>query len=594
MRPRVRLVLGQPPLRPSQERLSFAYLATAWTLGRDAASRLPIDALVGPAVRAPWGWQATALRRSLEAVEPLLARDGRVVLLLEGGGPEALASAALGGAAAGFRVVAARLGEPDDDSGGLVELVPPGASVPGASVPGTALHGGTSSDEALRPDGAHRAPDGGPRLFPPPERVDTRPFSAAEAAKTVTETTVEILRARGEPARTERLIGEVVVGLDRAGHLRRLAVGTDGAGGYGEARTEDRETVAENAVRVGTPTDNDDARGLVETGAARPSPGAVQPDRDARPATTATPNRSRPRPSQAADVVERLMTLVRDELGRAAHPRLREIEPERWWLADRRDADQAAAPLSDRVEWAVYSLLSTAGPIAEDAFFERIAALFTGRDLPDEALVRACLQSYRSLASTPDGLVTSEDVLRRSGEHAELLAMLAEGGHRAGLHVWLGRLEQVRRIGSRQLGELLDDRERDVYLPLIVRAPAEEVQAVDCIWYVRGRAAIIWELEWTAMLGEPILRRGARIPQEDNLVRFLAFAPERTELVRHKLERSPVLRASIDEGNWHLLKWNHLRAWLSSPRPDLVALEPLLGLDPIVERSGDQLLLFEG
>ena len=47
----------------------------------------------------------------------------------------------------------------------------------------------------------------------------------------------------------------------------------------------------------------------------------------------------------------------------------------------------AALPLADRVEWAVFSLLSTAGRLSESAFFERIAALFTGHDLPDEALV---------------------------------------------------------------------------------------------------------------------------------------------------------------------------------------------------------------
>ena len=58
-------------------------------------------------------------------------------------------------------------------------------------------------------------------------------------------------------------------------------------------------------------------------------------------------------------------------------------------------------PLADRVEWAVYSLLSTAGPLSEAAFLDRIAGLFTGPDLPDEALVRACLDSYRSIAEHP-------------------------------------------------------------------------------------------------------------------------------------------------------------------------------------------------
>ena len=264
-------------------------------------------------------------------------------------------------------------------------------------------------------------------------------------------------------------------------------------------------------------------------------------------------------PSSAPDQVDRLVALIRDELGRPTQRRIVEIEPGRWWLGDREDRAAAAAPLADRVEWAVYSLLSTAGPLSETAFFERIAGLFTGPDLPDEALVRSCLDSYRSRASTPDRLVTAEDLVRRSEEHGELLAPLADGGHRLGMQVWLGLREQSRRVGDRRLADWLDDREQAAHLPGIVRAPVEELEAVDCIWYVRGRAAFLFEVEWTAMLAEPILRRHGRIPQDERLVRFLVVPPERTELVRHKIERSPLLRAALEEGNWHILKWNHLR-----------------------------------
>ena len=288
------------------------------------------------------------------------------------------------------------------------------------------------------------------------------------------------------------------------------------------------------------------------------------------------------------------MSLVRDELSRPDQRRIVEIEPGRWWLADRADREAAATPLADRVEWAVYSLLSTAGPLPEQAFFERIAALFSGHDLPDEALVRTCLESYRSRASTVERVVTGEDLLRRSAEHTELIASLAEGGHRAGLNVWIGRRDQVKTVRGRPLWALLDEREREAYLPHVLRAPADELEQVDCIWYVRGRVAILWEVDWTAMLGEPVLRRGARIPQEDHVVRFLAIAPERTELLRHKLDRSPLLRTALREGNWHIIKWPHLQVWLQGERPDLAALEPLLGIDALVERSGQQMPLFQG
>jgi hypothetical protein len=289
--------------------------------------------------------------------------------------------------------------------------------------------------------------------------------------------------------------------------------------------------------------------------------------------------------------VEALLALIGDGLAQTGRARLEEVAPGRWWLADRRDRETAAVPLADRVEWAVFSLLSTAGPLSETSFLQRIAAIFTGHDLPDEALVRACLQSYRSRASTGDRLVTGDDLLHRAQEHAELIGLLADVGHRLGLSVWIGRAEQARRLAGGRLADRLHEHELRASMTNISRA-ADVVADVDCAWYVRRRMAFLFEVEWTAMLGEPVLRRHARIPQEKETVRFLVIAPERTELVRHKLERSPLLRDAFERDNWHVLKWNHLRAFAAGDDLSLDALEPFLGLDPLVERSGEQLGLF--
>lgn len=589
LRPRIRLVLGQPPARFSQERLGAAYHGTSWTLGREAASLLPLEPLLGPAIRAPWSWQATSLRRSLDAVAPHLARDARVVLLLESGGPEALVAAALGGVGAGYRLIEARLSEPDEEVGGIVELVPPGGTLP----PGPR----TRSNVLLEPDpGGRGDPDlvPGPGLFAPPERIDARPFSAVEAARSITETAVEVLRARGEPARYERLLGEILVGLDRSGQLRRLVA-------------PERHRPSGDAPREGDATDAaSPPPGPPEPNFGHPSAApdpAVLPRRGIRGVPGGRVRRGLGEPSvkgianlahvAVPDPVERVLALVRDELTRSGQQRVVEIEEGRWWLGEPEDREAAAVPLADRVEWAVYSLLSTAGPIAETAFFERVAALFSGHDLPDEALVRAALSSYRSPASTSDRLITNEDLRGRTAEHTELLALLANGGHRLGMNVWLGRREQGRRIGDRILADYLEERERDPYLPSLSRAPAEDIESVDCIWYLRGRPAVMFEVEWTAMLGDVLLRRHARIPSEDGFARILAIPSERTELARHKLEMSPVLRAAIEDANWHVILWPHLRAWLAREPLEISALEPYLGLDPAIDRRGEQMGLFD-
>jgi len=616
-RARIRLVIGQPPARFSQERLAAAYHGTCWALGREAASLLPLEPLLGPAIRAPWSWQAATLRRSLEAVAPHMARDGRVVLILESGGPEALVAAVLGGAGAGYRVIEARLAEADEEVGGVVELVPPSGILPPPAR--------TRGNQVLEPGAGGRGDPElvpSPGLFAPPERIDARPFSALEAARSISDTAVEVLQARGEPARYERLLGEILVGLDRAGQLRRLM----SAEGRGRAsgppapeppellnpsepadqpdlpepltdpprwRRSDRETDAPPAAR--DPRDaatNPRAGPGSGLGSRRASGAARWAGSEARVARVAIGAAARTL-DPANDPVERVLALVREELNRPGQRRLIEIEPGRWWLGDKLDLEAADVPLADRVEWAAYSLLSTAGPIDETAFFERIAALFSGHDLPDETLVRACLASYRSPASTPDRLMTNEDLRTRTAEHTELLALLANGGHRLGLSVWLGRREQGRRIGDRTLGDYLDGRERDPWLPAIANGPAEDIESVDCIWYAKNKFAMAFEVEWTAMLGDLLLHRHARIPAAEGLVRILVLAPERAELVRHKLDASPVLRGAMDAANWHVILWPHLRAWLARTPPDLATLEPYLGLDPAVARRGEQMGLFE-
>jgi hypothetical protein len=601
--PQIRLVLGQPPLRPSLDRLAVAYHGTAWTLGREAASLLPIDALADTSLRAPWSWQAVTIGRSLASIERAIARDGRVIQLVDGGA-EALAAVALGGASAGYRVVVARQSDPDDADAGVIELVPPGAAIP----PGPR----TRANVALPFEpGGPADPDVAPGrgLFAPPERFDQRPFSATEAARIVTDAAVDTLRARGEPARLERLFGEILVALDRSGQLRRLAVGTR------PSEVEPwRGGVPPSSARPGGVGDQRPADGTPATRDAMPSAGpaatpAASGDRAAaegppldRPATEGADGSAGPRvatrrsvaePDAATDPVERLLTLIREELGRPTQRRLTEIEPGRWWLAEAADREAAAPPLADRVEWAVFSLLSTAGPLSEAAFYDRIATMFTGHDLPDETLVRACLESYRSLASTTDRLITGEDLLRRSQEHTDLLASITEAGHRLGLRVWLSAREQARRHDRGHLGDLLDERERGAYLGSIGRA-VDAIAEVDAIWYIRGKLGLMFEVEWTAMLGEPLLRRHPRIGNDERFVRLLAIAPERTDLVRHKLDRSPLLRSAMDEQGWNLIKWDHLRTFLEADRPDLADLEPLLGLDPVIERGGEQMHLFGG
>ncbi len=292
--------------------------------------------------------------------------------------------------------------------------------------------------------------------------------------------------------------------------------------------------------------------------------------------------------------VEAIVDLLETTIGTGDGRRLLAVEDE-LWLADPADRAAAADPISDRIEWAVVTTLATSGPIEP----ERVVDVVVGRlglDHPlDRALLSACLESYA--VPTGDGrlVVAREDVVRRSQEHSRILARLVELGHSFGFTVWLPPRERTRRLGGASLEALLTERERHARLGAVVSAPASALEGLDAVWYVRGRATFLFEVEWTAMLGLPVLRRGPQIPTDERTVRFLVLAPERRELVRAKLARSAYLRATLAADNWHVLLWNHLEVFAGLERPSLAALEPFLGLDARVERlGGDQLGLFEG
>jgi hypothetical protein len=373
-----------------------------------------------------------------------------------------------------------------------------------------------------------------------------------ELAAAVDRAAVALLRDRGEPAGLTRVACAVVMELGTSGLLRRLGHLRGGEPGRGSASADDDEA----------PSSGDDGGDGGERRSGGHAAGGMM-----------------------------LAALLREELWRDDHPnlvRIGDAERPLWWL---REPDLAEQPLADRVEWATYSILSTAGRLDETSFLDRIYRHFPGLQAPDEELVRACLAAYARSSETGQ-LRTEDNLAARFDDHSRLLGLIADYGHRLGLRVWVSRREHEKVVDGRPLIEHLADDERRAYLPLIVRAPGEALSAVDAIWYVRGRFAFLIEVEWTAMLGDAVLRRGREIPPSDQQARIVLFPAERTELVRLKLERSPWLRAEVERQNWHFLKWEHFETLAGREGASLDWLEPVLGLDPLIERGGEQLTMF--
>ena len=581
-RARIRLILTQPPPAWTQGRLSEALLATAWALGSEAARLLPTAPLTEPAARLPA--RLPALRAGLTALGRATALDGSCMVLLDPDGPPGLATASLAGAAAGWRVARASLAEPGQLPGGVVELVPPGGTL------GPAARTRANRTLPPSPGGA-----GDPAvvtsrgLFSGPVPIDGR-FSVSELNRVVTERAVAALQARGEPAEQTHLVGELIVALDRSGQLRRFSLAAGLTGGADAGVASDGAGDAPWDAAAGHAPGDAAAVHAPGDAAAVHAPGdaaAVHAPGDAADrAGGADP--AAEDPAAAAD----LLALIERELTRPDQRRIAPSEGGRYWLADPRDEAAAAAPLADRLEWAVFSLLGTGASVPEAAIRERLAEMFSGADAPDPWLVDACLASYGVPAPGDGRLAARDDLQSRSLEHSATIALLADVGHRLGLHVAIAPREQGRRTGGMTLGDRLLADERDPALGFLGRSGADVLEQVDCCWYLRPRFAFLFEVEWTAMLGEPVLRRGRGILPDERIIRFLVLAPERVDLLRGKLERSPVLRAAMDRFNWHILRTDALRHFADRPELRLGDLEPYVGLDPAADRH-DQLPLFD-
>ena len=254
------------------------------------------------------------------------------------------------------------------------------------------------------------------------------------------------------------------------------------------------------------------------------------------------------------------------------------------------------APLDDRVEWAVWGVLSAAREVDTRSLLRRTYALFRGVETPDRELIERCIASYATQSdegrwrlSDADGLVA------RQASQAQVVADLVDAGHRLGFKVHVGRDLQRHAVPSshagrgRTLVELMTDAERLAGPAKSVRGPAEALEFVDCVWYERGRMVFLWQVEWTARLHRSLVSLGEAIPDEDRVFRFLAVADERTALLQDKLARSPAMAELVRRRGWRFVKWHPLRRFLADGEAGLDGLEPVLGLEPAVEQSGHQL-----
>jgi hypothetical protein len=254
------------------------------------------------------------------------------------------------------------------------------------------------------------------------------------------------------------------------------------------------------------------------------------------------------------------------------------------------------APLDDRVEWAVWGVLSATREVDTRSLLRRTYALFRGIETPDREVIERCIASYAVQAE--DGrwrLGDADALVARQASQAQVVSELVDAGHRLGFKVHVGRDLQRRAMPAshadrgRTLVELMTDAERLSGPARTVRGPAEALEFIDCVWYERGRMVFLWQVEWTSRIHRSVVSLGEAIPDDERVFRFIALADERATLLQQRLDRAPVLAEIVRRRGWRFVKWAPLRRFLGDAEAGLDGLEAVLGLEPAVEQTGHQL-----
>jgi hypothetical protein len=232
-----------------------------------------------------------------------------------------------------------------------------------------------------------------------------------------------------------------------------------------------------------------------------------------------------------------------------------------WWLAN---PSQAAPPLMDRVEAAVYELLMQPPPPtppltrhpatgeeelgAESEIVAEVYRRFPGALTPERAYVRLCLESYAVEIRPGVYQLREEDIPTvRQAEIASLRAELIALGQRLGCEV----AEREGRV----------------------------------MWAEARHPLFTFTLSATAELGTHLLKR----PPHGQPV--LVLPGGRGALAHYKLRHDMRLSEAAQGGGWMFLKFRQLRNLVGQAGLDRASFTSALGLDPLIEKEGQMALL---
>jgi len=457
--------------------------------------------------RVDWDAFWHGLRQALQAVGPLLCREGRLVFLFADKDPALLEALTLAAAGAGYALVGWGA-QPTGDvrltwrfdkltAGGFDELTAGGFDkLTAGGFDELAEIAAQQVDESITEQTS---------VVPPTASVAADQLSRAVAERAV-DASLNALRRRGEPVAWPLLHAAIYAGLAESGLLARTA----------KLPEDSASALSLLAETVRSALDGASLRQIV--------PEETEPPRK----TTALPQVRTRRPL--------------------------------WWLDEPLEAE-AALPLSDRVELAVAAILRDLLAVTEADLHLRVCARYPGSQTPDGRLVRLCLFSYGDEHASGHWRLRAEDVFEaRIAETDAVIADLRSLGQRLSFEVVLG----IPRAGEWAVRWLDADghalyafavRTTAVLGDLLLRPPSLEPDTTPCLTLPGGRAVLVgYKLRHDPRLRQQVVGQGWQFLKFRHL-RHLVQEVAKQQLDRYAFRAALGLDPIVEQSEAQMSLW---------------------------------------
>jgi hypothetical protein len=236
---------------------------------------------------------------------------------------------------------------------------------------------------------------------------------------------------------------------------------------------------------------------------------------------------------------------------------LRDDHPDRpqtrrtWWPVD--GLDPAASPLADKVEKYILEQLNQTPAVNEKVLFPKLYAAFPGLLTPSAEMVHTILSSYAHILSDPPPVWQLNEQERPQTRQTDMQRIQQE----------------ILKLGK-QLNYFVEVSEASIW------------------WTDHHRRKFVYHCFPSSMIHHYVQEQ---TPLPVGCHGVLVFPGSRSRLLAYKLDHNPWLAQTVEK-DWTLLKFRHLREFVSKGNPTRTRWMEHLEMDPPLREEATQMRFF--